>query len=281
MNTDKHIIKFGDLYYLCFQGVWFMSKSATGPWEVATSIPKEIYADSGQLAGPQRHLRHRGRRRQRRRLGDVCGRRGLHRRDGRVGLRRVGQRLVLPALLGLGRRLLPVLLPALSELRLRRLVQPVDRRLRPDGRGLRPVRRRRRHRPLQPDDRHVLARRGGLGPVRRAGRGAGLQPEDRHLRADPPGLERLRQLGLDLRSARRPVGADRPRDQQPHRHHDARDAGQRRRRRRLAQPGRSPAAAAASPARVGRRVRRPRRQRLQEDRRRLAASTTAAATGAT
>ena len=43
VNTDKQIIKFGDLYYMCFQGVWFMSKSATGPWEVATSIPKEIY----------------------------------------------------------------------------------------------------------------------------------------------------------------------------------------------------------------------------------------------
>ncbi len=43
VNTDKDVIKFGDLYYLCFQGVWFMSKSPTGPWEVATTIPKEIY----------------------------------------------------------------------------------------------------------------------------------------------------------------------------------------------------------------------------------------------
>ena len=43
VNTDKDIIKFGDLYYMCFQGVWFVSKSPTGPWEVCTSIPKEIY----------------------------------------------------------------------------------------------------------------------------------------------------------------------------------------------------------------------------------------------
>jgi hypothetical protein len=43
VNTDKDIVKFGDLYYLCFQGVWFMSRSPEGPWEVATSIPKEIY----------------------------------------------------------------------------------------------------------------------------------------------------------------------------------------------------------------------------------------------
>jgi hypothetical protein len=43
VNTDKDIIKVGDLYYMCFQGVWFMARSATGPWEVATSVPKEIY----------------------------------------------------------------------------------------------------------------------------------------------------------------------------------------------------------------------------------------------
>ena len=41
-NTDKDIIKVGDLYYMCFQGVWFMSKSASGPWEVTGSVPKEI-----------------------------------------------------------------------------------------------------------------------------------------------------------------------------------------------------------------------------------------------
>jgi hypothetical protein len=43
VNTDKDIVKYGDLYYMCFQGVWFMSRSATGPWEVATSVPQQIY----------------------------------------------------------------------------------------------------------------------------------------------------------------------------------------------------------------------------------------------
>ena len=43
VNTDKDIVKYGDLYYLCFQGVWFMSKAATGPWEVASSVPQAIY----------------------------------------------------------------------------------------------------------------------------------------------------------------------------------------------------------------------------------------------
>ena len=44
VNTDKQILKFEDKYYMCFQGVWFTSASASGPWTVAKSIPKEIYS---------------------------------------------------------------------------------------------------------------------------------------------------------------------------------------------------------------------------------------------
>ena len=43
VNTDKDIIKAGDLYYMLFQGVWFMARKAEGPWEVASSVPKSIY----------------------------------------------------------------------------------------------------------------------------------------------------------------------------------------------------------------------------------------------
>ena len=43
VNTDKDIIKVGDLYYMCFQGVWFVSTRPQGPWEVAGSVPKQIY----------------------------------------------------------------------------------------------------------------------------------------------------------------------------------------------------------------------------------------------
>ena len=43
VNTDKDVFKVGDLYYMCYQGVWFVGKTATGPWEVATSVPQEIY----------------------------------------------------------------------------------------------------------------------------------------------------------------------------------------------------------------------------------------------
>jgi hypothetical protein len=42
-NTQDKVIKFGDLYYLCFQGVWFMSTKPQGPWKTADSVPKEIY----------------------------------------------------------------------------------------------------------------------------------------------------------------------------------------------------------------------------------------------
>jgi hypothetical protein len=44
VNTDKQIIKVGDLYYMCFQAVWFMSRSPNGPWEVTGKVPKEIYS---------------------------------------------------------------------------------------------------------------------------------------------------------------------------------------------------------------------------------------------
>jgi hypothetical protein len=42
-NTQDKVIKVGDLYYLCFQAVWFMSTTPTGPWKTADSVPKEIY----------------------------------------------------------------------------------------------------------------------------------------------------------------------------------------------------------------------------------------------
>jgi hypothetical protein len=42
-NTQDKVVKIGDLYYLCFQGVWFMSTTASGPWKTCDSVPKEIY----------------------------------------------------------------------------------------------------------------------------------------------------------------------------------------------------------------------------------------------
>jgi hypothetical protein len=42
-NTADKVIKVGDVYYLCLQGVWFISPNAQGPWTTASSIPPVIY----------------------------------------------------------------------------------------------------------------------------------------------------------------------------------------------------------------------------------------------
>lgn len=42
-NTQDKVIKVGDLYYLCFQGVWFISTKPEGPWKVADSVDSKIY----------------------------------------------------------------------------------------------------------------------------------------------------------------------------------------------------------------------------------------------
>ena len=42
-NTQDKVIKVGDVYYLCLQGVWFMSPNPQGPWTTCTSVLQEIY----------------------------------------------------------------------------------------------------------------------------------------------------------------------------------------------------------------------------------------------
>ncbi|WP_396626058.1 hypothetical protein [Luteitalea sp.] len=43
VNTDKDIIKVGNRYYMCFEGVWFAADAPTGPWAVTGEVPKSIY----------------------------------------------------------------------------------------------------------------------------------------------------------------------------------------------------------------------------------------------
>ena len=43
VNTDKDIFKVNNRYYMCYQGVWFVGAAVTGPWELAETIPQEIY----------------------------------------------------------------------------------------------------------------------------------------------------------------------------------------------------------------------------------------------
>ena len=42
-NTPDKVIKVGDVYYLCLQGVWFLSSTPQGPWHIASSVPQVIY----------------------------------------------------------------------------------------------------------------------------------------------------------------------------------------------------------------------------------------------
>lgn len=42
-NTGYDVIQVGDLYYLCYGGIWYASPSPEGPWNVAPSVPTQIY----------------------------------------------------------------------------------------------------------------------------------------------------------------------------------------------------------------------------------------------
>jgi hypothetical protein len=42
-NTASAVFKYGNLYYACDNGVWYVANRATGPWTVATEVPDAIY----------------------------------------------------------------------------------------------------------------------------------------------------------------------------------------------------------------------------------------------
>jgi hypothetical protein len=42
-NTPDKVIQVGNSYYLCLQGVWFLSATPQGPWTTATLVPQVIY----------------------------------------------------------------------------------------------------------------------------------------------------------------------------------------------------------------------------------------------
>jgi hypothetical protein len=43
VNTEFDVIQVANEYYLCYEGVWFVSNNPTGPWKVAEKIPAEVY----------------------------------------------------------------------------------------------------------------------------------------------------------------------------------------------------------------------------------------------
>jgi hypothetical protein len=43
VNTGNDILKVGEKFYLCYEGVWYVGDSASGPWAATASVPGEIY----------------------------------------------------------------------------------------------------------------------------------------------------------------------------------------------------------------------------------------------
>jgi hypothetical protein len=43
VNTPNKVIQVGNEYYLCYQGAWFVSFSAQGPWQLAQTVPQVVY----------------------------------------------------------------------------------------------------------------------------------------------------------------------------------------------------------------------------------------------
>ena len=165
VNTDKDVFKVGEQYYMCYQGVWFvghdgdraMGSGRIGAGGRSTKSPP---------SSPSHHVTYVT-------IEDddddewvtyaaAAGYTGMM---VAWGCTVWGTGLVLPAVLRL-RRLLSVLLPALPDLRVLGVVQPVDGRLRAQRRGLRAVRRRGRRGPLQPAHRHLRTRRRCLRTLR-------------------------------------------------------------------------------------------------------------------
>lgn len=44
LNSDKTVLRINSRYYCVDDGVWYLSDNFNGPWEVATSVPSEIYS---------------------------------------------------------------------------------------------------------------------------------------------------------------------------------------------------------------------------------------------
>ena len=57
MNTDKDVFKVGDLYYMCYQGVWFVGEDRDGPVGSRELGAGADLPDPRQLAVASRHLR--------------------------------------------------------------------------------------------------------------------------------------------------------------------------------------------------------------------------------
>lgn len=43
VNTGNDIIQYGDKYYLCYEGMWYVAGKPTGPWAATADVPAAVY----------------------------------------------------------------------------------------------------------------------------------------------------------------------------------------------------------------------------------------------
>src|SRR5688572_28349893 len=43
VNTGNDIIQYGDKFYLCYQGMWYVADKPTGPWAATADVPAAVY----------------------------------------------------------------------------------------------------------------------------------------------------------------------------------------------------------------------------------------------
>ena len=43
VNTGNDIIQYGDKYYLCYEGMWYVADKPTGPWAATANVPAAVY----------------------------------------------------------------------------------------------------------------------------------------------------------------------------------------------------------------------------------------------
>ena len=261
-NTDKDIIKVGDLYYMCFQGVWFMGKSPTGPWEATGSVPGEIYTIPA--SSPSHNVTYVTVEEDK---DDTAVYVAAAAYTGMMiawGCVVWGSGWYYPPYVRL-RRLLPDAIARITRAtgttpRTTRGPAPIAAA----SVGLRSVRRGRRRRELQPEDRDVRARCRGVRSVWVA-RGGERRTTRAPARSARRGRGRTSTAAGDRRALRAAISGhptSRVHEQRDRQHH-ARHAGQRRRRGDYAQHARTGRRRRRADGKR-RRLRRPRRERLQE-----------------
>ena len=196
-NTQDKVIKVGDLYYLCFQGVWFMSTAPTGPWKTAESVPQEIYTIPSsspvynvtyvtQTTTPSGETE----------ASSTAGYLGMFIIGAAVGATfGLRKRLLLPAVLLL--RTVPIsdLSPLPHHLWSRRLLQPAQRGVRCSSRCIWALRWSRGSRLVQPIDRSSGTSRRGMWCVRLCRSRPRVQPVHGGLRCNAAGIECLQPMG--------------------------------------------------------------------------------------